>query len=225
MNLSVKDAAQLLSVSQKSIYRWIKQDILPAYKISGSYRFSRTELLEWATSHKKGKLVDVSSEAEVSGLLLPSLGEALERGGVFYRIDGYTREEVLADAVNHLRLSDNVDRELLLELLRAREELTSTAIGNGIAIPHPRNPILTSVQQPKVTLCFLEHPVNFFALDGHLVKILLLVIAPDLTTHLHLLSRLNFILRDPEFCMILHQEESREKIFAALADAEDKLIL
>lgn len=224
MNLSVKDAAQLLSVSQKSIYRWIKQDILPAYKISGCYRFSRTELLEWATSHQKGALVNISGEAELKEVVLPTLGEALESGGVFYRIDGSTREEVLADAVAHLRLSDNVDRGHLLELLRAREELTSTAVGNGIAIPHPRNPILTRAQRPKVTLCFLERPVDFYAFDGQLVKILLLVIAPNLPTHLHLLSRLNFVLQNPEFRQVLHREDSREKIFAALADAEGKLI-
>ncbi|MDA3902392.1 MAG: PTS sugar transporter subunit IIA [Desulfuromusa sp.] len=223
MNLSVKDAAQLLSVSQKSIYRWVKQDIIPVYKISGNYRFSRGELLDWATSNRKGTVVKDSCDSESAVLPLPNLVEALESGGVFYRIEGLTREEVLATAVTHLRLSDNVDRGYLLEVLRAREELTSTAIGDGIAIPHPRNPVLLNAQRAKVTLCFLDQAVDFYALDGKPVKILLLIIAPNLRSHLHLLSRLGFVLRDPEFLQVLHGEESREKIFAALACAEGKL--
>jgi nitrogen PTS system EIIA component len=223
MNLSVKDAAQLLSVSQKSIYRWVKQGTLPAYKISGCYRFSRAELLEWATSRREGDCVNISLVPEPELLPLPSIGSALESGGVFYRIEGNTREEVLADAVAHLRLSEDVDRSALLELLRAREELASTALGNGIAIPHPRNPSLLNAQKAKVTLCFLERPVDFFSFDGEPVKILLLIIAPDLRSHLHLLSRLGFVLQDPEFRQTLANEESREKIFAALAQAEGKL--
>ena len=223
MNLSVKDAAQLLSVSQKSIYRWIKQDIIPVYKISGCYRFSRDELLDWATSRRKGALVKLPCDPETSVLPLPNLVEALESGGVFYRIEGRTREEVLTAAVAHLRLSDDVDRGYLLEVLRAREELSSTAIGDGIAIPRPRNPVLLNAQRPKVTLCFLDQAVDFYALDGQLVKVLLLIIAPNLRSQLHLLSRLGFVLRDPEFLQVLHGEESREKIFAALASAEGKL--
>ncbi|SEA80488.1 PTS IIA-like nitrogen-regulatory protein PtsN [Desulfuromusa kysingii] len=223
MNLSVNDAAQLLSVSQKSIYRWIKQGTLPAYKISGCYRFSRTELLEWATSQRRGELVNVSLPQDTELLPLPSISSALESGGVFYRIEGRTREEVLTDAVNHLRLTEDVDRGALLEFLRAREELASTAIGHGVAIPHPRNPNLLNAQRAKITLCFLDQPVDFFSFDGQLVKVLLLVIAPDLRSHLHLISRLGFVLQDPEFRKTLDNEENREKIFAALAKAEGKL--
>jgi PTS system nitrogen regulatory IIA component len=225
MNLSVKDAAQLLSVSQKSIYRWVKQGMLPAYKISGCYRFSRTELLEWATSRRRGEFVNIPLLPDSELLPLPSISSALESGGVFYRIEGRTREEVLADAVAHLRLSEDVDRGALLQLLRAREELVSTAIGHGIAIPHPRNPSLLNAQRAKVTLCFLDQPVDFFSFDGQLVNVLLLVIAPDLRSHLHLISRLGFVLQDIEFRETLINEENREKIFAALAKAEGKLKL
>ena len=54
MNLSVKDAARLLNVSDKTIYRWIKQELIPAYRVSGQHRFNQSELLEWATSRRMG---------------------------------------------------------------------------------------------------------------------------------------------------------------------------
>jgi len=223
MNLSVKDAAQLLSVSQKSIYRWIKQDIIPAYKISGCYRFSKAELLEWATSRRRGIVVKTSSDSGSEILPLPSLGAALESGGVFYRIEGSTREEVLREAVTHLRLSDNIDRDYLLEVLCAREELASTAIGSRIAIPHPHHPSFLNLQRTRMMLCFLDHPVDFFAFDGQSVTILFLIVAQDLRTQLHLLSRLGFVLQDPEFRRVVYGEENREKIFTALVNAEGKL--
>lgn len=223
MKLSVKDAAQLLSVSEKTIYRWIKQSVVPAYKVSGCYRFSRAELVEWATSRRLGLVVEAFSEPESDTQALPSLSVALENGGVFYRIEGQTRDNVFTNVVSHLRLPDDIDRDYLHEALCAREELASTAIGNGIAIPHPRSPGLLNVPRSTVTLFFLEQPVEFYSLDGQPVTVLLLVIASNLRAHLHLLSRLGFALKKPEFLAALHQVESREKIFSALTAAEQSI--
>lgn len=223
MNLSVKDAAQLLLVSEKTVYRWVKQGLVPVYKVNESYRFKRAELLDWATSRRLGVAPEAFSEPESTGEPLPTLSEALEHGGVFYRIEGKSRNEVLADAVEHLRLPDEFDRHYLTQVLIARERLTSTALGEGIAIPHPRSPGLMNLTRATVTLCFLEQPVDFKALDGQPVGVLLLILAPYLRAHLHLLSRLGFVLQDAEFRQALREVESRERIFAALKAAEERI--
>ena len=119
-------------------------------------------------------------------------------GGIFYRLAGKDKPAVLRSVVEMLRLPDKVDREFLLQVLLAREALESTAIGDGIAIPHVRNPIVLHVPQPMVTLCFLEAPVDFGALDGQPVQTLFTLISPTVKAHLHLLSRLAFALRDPD---------------------------
>jgi mannitol/fructose-specific phosphotransferase system IIA component (Ntr-type) len=93
--------------------------------------------------------------------------------------------------------SGRVDREFLYKVLLARESLGSTGIGDGIAIPHVRNPIVLHLSRPIVTLCFLERPVDFGALDGQPVNTLFTLISPTVRAHLHLLSRLAFTLRDP----------------------------
>ena len=223
MNLSVKNAAQLLSVSEKTIYRWIKQDILPAYKVNESYRFNRAELLEWATSQRRGMAAEAFNEPESDAQPLPTVHEALEVGGIVYRIEGHTREAVLANAVGHLRLPEEIDRQYLGQVLIARERLTSTAIGNRIAIPHPRSPGLLNVSRTSVTVCFLENPVDFQAMDGEDVEVLLLIISASLRAHLHLLSRLGFVLQDVAFRKALHAKASREKLLAALSAAEGKI--
>ncbi|MDY0268296.1 PTS sugar transporter subunit IIA [Trichloromonas sp.] len=223
MNLSVKDAARLLNVSEKTIYRWIKQEVVPAYRVHEQYRFNRVELLEWATSRRMGVTAELLDEPGSDAAPLTLLSDALEAGGIFYRVEGDSREQVLTEVAQHLRLPDEVDRGHLQQVLIARERIASTAIGNGIAIPHPRNPALLHLTKSTVTLCFLEQPVDFKALDGQPVRLLLTVIAPTLRSHLHLLSQLGFVLKNPYFKKILSEEGSREEILAALRQAEAEL--
>lgn len=220
MNLSVRDAAALLRVSEKTIYRWVKQEIVPAYKVNEQYRFNRSELLEWATSRRISVPAESLQETESNAQPLPTLGEALEAGGIFYRIDGKSRREVLASVVQHLRLPDEVDRDYLHQVLTARERLASTGIGEGIALPHPRNPVLLHVTRPTVTLCFLEQPVDWRSLDGQPVTILFTLVTPTLRAHLHLLATLGFALRHPEVREVLAREGGREEILAVLRRVE-----
>lgn len=222
MNLSVKDAARLLVVSEKTIYRWINQEIIPSYRVHGFYRFNRAELIEWATSRRIGVNPAAFSEP-VDERPLPSLSEALAAGGVYYRIEGATREAVLAECVAQLRLPDEVNRKTLRQALLARERLASTAVGDGMAIPHPRNPELLQVSRPMVALCFLESPVDFFSLDGQPVQILFTLLAPSLRIHLHLLAKLGFMLRDKGLRKLLQSQASREKIFIAMKRVEARL--
>src|SRR5207302_647358 len=82
MNLSVRDAANLLKVSEKTIYRWIKQQAIPAYRVQDQYRFNRAEILEWATSRRLNVASEIFLEPEAEGQAIPSLLAAIEVGGV-----------------------------------------------------------------------------------------------------------------------------------------------
>jgi len=223
MNLSVKDAARILKVTEKTIYRWIKQEIIPAYKVNGQNRFNQSELIEWATSRRMGVSPEAFTEPSDAVTPLPRLTDALEAGGIVYRLDGSSRNQVLYNLVNNLRLVDGVDKDYLLKVLIAREELASTSVGNGIAIPHPHSPVLLHTTQPTVTLAFLEDPVDFKSLDGLLTKVLFCVISPTLRAHLHLLSMLGYALKDEKFLRVIQQEGSREQIFDALRKVKQRM--
>ncbi len=223
MNLSVKDAARMLSVSEKTIYRWIKQELVPAYRVNGQHRFNQAELLEWATSRRMGIAPEAFDEPEAAASPLPALSEALSNGGVIYRLEGKTRDGVLANLVQALRLPEGIDRDYLLRVLLAREELSSTGVGEGVALPHPRNPGLLHTTQPTVTLAFLEHPIDYSALDGKPVHALFCVISPTLRAHLHLLSMLGFALGDQAFRQAIHEEQGRETIFNALRHVKKRM--
>lgn len=213
MRLTVRDASKLLQVSEKTVYRWINQRTVPAYLINGQYRFNRAELLEWATSGRLKVSVDILAEPESGQVPCPGIAEALETGGVFYRVDGHDRESALRAVVDLMRLPDEVDRDFLLRVLVAREALGSTGMGEGIAIPHVRNPIVLHVPRPSITLCYLEQAVEFGALDGKPVRVLFTVISPSIRAHLYMMSHLAFALRDSAFKDAVVRDASREELF------------
>jgi PTS system nitrogen regulatory IIA component len=223
MQLTVKDVAALLDMSEKTIYRWIKQKTIPVYRINEQFRFNRAEILEWATSRRIQVSPEIFRETVPSSIPLPTLSDAIRAGGVSYRLDGTDKPSVLRAVVEVMKLPEEVDREFLYQVLLARESLGSTGIGDGIAIPHVRNPIVLHVNKPMITLCFLENPVDFGALDRQKVSILFAMVSPTIRAHLHLLSRLSFVLQDQVFKDILKNQASRDELMTALAEAETRI--
>jgi PTS system nitrogen regulatory IIA component len=182
-------------------------------------------LLEWATSRRINVSVEIFQEPESSAENVPGFADALQAGGIFYRIEGTDKKSVLHSVVEHLRVPEEVDREFLLGVLLAREALGSTGIGGGIAIPHVRNPIVLHVTRPSITLCFLEKPIDFDAIDGQPVHALFSLISPTVRAHLHLLSRLSYALHDPQFKDAISRQASREDILAQARRVEENLKL
>jgi PTS system nitrogen regulatory IIA component len=199
MLMKASEVAVLLNTEESAVIKWIKKEKLPAALVKGSYRINRVDLLEWATDHgiKVPPELFAAAQADVR---LPALSEALEAGGVHCGVPGDDKLSVLRSVVNLLKLPPQMDPEFLLQVLLAREALGTTAVGDGIAIPHVRNPILLQNKPaPAISLCFLENPIDFGALDGKPVRILFMLTSPTVKVHLHLLSRLAYALHDPQF--------------------------
>ena len=222
MKLTVREIAKMFAVPEKTVYGWIHEEELPAYHVNDQYHINRTELLEWASSRQIPVPVDVfnKKKKETSAL---ELTEALEDGDIVYGLKGNDRDSVMRSVVQVLHLSEGVDRDHLLRILLARERLATTAVGEGIAIPHVRNPIIFPVLKSSVTLCFLEKPIDFGALDGQPVRILFTLVSPGVRPHLHILSRLAFALRQPDFKKVLHPPASQEDILQTLRRVEGSL--
>jgi PTS system nitrogen regulatory IIA component len=219
MNVTLREAARLLHVSEKTLYRWIQKGILPAYRIHDEYRFNRVELEEWAVAHQRPLRPPAPSAASAANQgTPPNLGAAIVRGGIYYRVGGRARDQVFESIVALPGIPRHINSAHLLEMLRAREGLASTAIGDGIAIPHPRNPLVLGVDEPTVLLCFLEHCVDFSALDGKCVQTLFLLLSPTIEAHLQTLARISFVLHDSNFLRLLARRAAPEAILERLAE-------
>jgi nitrogen PTS system EIIA component len=212
MQLTVRDASRLLDVPESTVARWVKQRGLPSQQVGGKSYFNRVDLLEWATANRVKVSMEVFDHLEGEDEPGPSLVEAMEAGGIFYGLRDSTKEDALRALVHVLPVPEDIDRELLLHLFLAREASASTAIGDGIAMPHVRNPIVLHVGRPMVTIGFLERPVEFGALDGKPVHVLFSLICPTMRSHLRTLSRLSYVLHDEKFKVVVTRQGQSEEI-------------
>jgi PTS system nitrogen regulatory IIA component len=199
MQLMIRDVSKFFDVPDTTIMRWIKQRGMPAQRVNDQYRFNRTELLEWATANHLKVSAELFDHLDGDDEPTPDMAQALQAGGIFYQLQATNKEQALRALVQALPLPDGVDREFLLRLFMAREASASTAIGDGIALPHVRNPIVLNVTHPMISLCFLQDPIDFGALDGKPVQVLFSLICPTMRSHLQLLSRLSYALHDAKF--------------------------
>ncbi len=198
MRVTVREAAALLNAPETQVYAWIESGDLPAHRINDQFRINRSELLEWATGRNISVAPALFHEDEEDERI-PSVAESLERGGVFHDVAGATRLEVLRSIIGLLKLEDEGDRETLLQLLLARDAAAVVPVGDGIAIPHVRNPIALATDDPSLTLCFLRQPVDFAAPDGLPVFALFFLVSPTTRVHLQMLAKVASLLRDPAF--------------------------
>ncbi|MCM8794547.1 MAG: PTS sugar transporter subunit IIA [Candidatus Omnitrophica bacterium] len=225
MKLTVKEVTHLFDVSANTIYRWIKEDGFPAYRLKERYRFNPVDILEWAIAKKvpyRPELAHMPDRDAASVEFSNSLVQALEVGGVHYKVPNHSKASVIRAVVGRLPLPDDVDREFALQMFLARENLGSTALGDGIAIPHPRNPLVFHVDHPLLTLCFLESPVDFDAIDRQPVHTVFALVCPTIKSHLILLSRLAFALKDAAFRRLITARGSREDLLTRLRHLESQ---
>jgi PTS system nitrogen regulatory IIA component len=218
MDLSVRQVARLLDVSEETVHRWLRDKAIPAHRLHDQSRFNRVEIQEWAAA--QGVKLAPEPVEPGSSSAPPSLRRAIELGGVHVGVSGRTPEEVLGAVSLLPGIPDGVDRAFLRELLISREALTSTGIGEGIAVPHPRDPLVMHVAEPVALACFLQHPVDFHALDGVPVRVLFTILSPTVRSHLQVLSRLSYALHDPALHALLQRPGSASELLGRLGEIE-----
>jgi PTS system nitrogen regulatory IIA component len=221
MQMTVRDVARLLDVPENEVYRWVRDDGLPAEEVNGQYRFNRSELLEWATVRKR-TLPPAIFQTE-PGESPPRLDAALRAGGIHSHLTGADRAAVLHALAQVMPLPAGIDRDFVAQVLLSREAAGSTALGDGLALPHPRYPVVLPIPQPFVTLCFLDPPIPYGAADRQPVHTLFALVSPTVREHLALLARLAAALKDPAFRAVVRRRAPADEILAEARRVEEAL--
>ncbi len=228
MKLTVNEIAQRLELPASTVERWIRQGRIPIRRNGDICTFNSSVLEEWASAHNisfsslKTCGVDPScgnSESDRPETLL----SAMMHGGVLYSVKGEDADTVLYSAVNAVPFLTADAKTELYEGLIARERLTSTGIGKGVAIPHPRSPLSQTEECPAIITCFLESPADFNAIDGRPVSVMFILLSTSTKIHLNLLSRLSFCVRDNAFVAFLKTAPEPDRLFSKIAEFEQKL--
>ena len=219
MDLTVKDAAKMLGVPEDAVYEWVESGALPSYRIGDKFRLNRVELMEWASSRKM-QVAPSFFQANGSKPVSLPLSSAVRSGGILYNLPCVDKPSALQAVCERMPLPASVYRDELHRVLIAREALCSTGIGNGIAIPHPRGPLVLGVSEPQVTVAFPAQPIEYSAIDGKPVTILFVIVSTTVRGHLSLLSHLMFVMQDAELRQLMDDRASEDRILARLEEVE-----
>jgi len=112
------------------------------------------------------------------------------------------------------------DEDNIVAAILKREELGSTGIGNGVAVPHTKHP---SVEKLIATVAISQDGVDFASLDGENVNILFLLVSPPDRPgdHLRCLESISRHLRSQNFCNFLKQSKSKQDVVELLQEADE----
>lgn len=225
MELKIDELAKCLQMPATTIERWIRQGRIPVKSSGDICMFSEAAIRKWArTNHLSFHLPGQAPAAEKQSESIETLSDIMDRGGIYYDLEAQGVEQVLEAAVFAMKNIDTrADRQMLYQSLVAREQMMSTGIGNGVAIPHPRTPLSQSSIASQMAVFFLKNPVDFNSVDKKPVHVIFILVATTSRQHLHLLSRLSFCLRDSYFLELLAQRPDAQTLSKTIAESEARL--
>ena len=182
--LTIEEVASYLRVSERTVYDWAQKGEIPSGKIGTVWRFKKSEIERWVNERlsPNSRLAPANTTIQIKNILSPSR--------VIF-INQATKNDALTELAANLGQAPQVkfERELQSEILK-REELMSTAIGRGIAIPHVR---LSSVTDLVMSVGICNPPIaDFQPLDGLPVNILIMI-AAAYNQHSYYLQTLSYL--------------------------------
>jgi len=187
--MTLEEVAEYLQVSQKSILRMAQAGKIPAAKVASQWRFMRSVVDDWLMAQMEIPSVR-SSPGKRQLPRLPSLPDLMPQDLMNLEVTPDTKENVLRQLIEPLRRAKVLRHtRRFLDSVLERERMVSTAIGHGIAIPHPRRPLPGLFKEPAVALGVCREGTNFEALDHQRTYVFFLLCAPTEDIQLRLLAR------------------------------------
>jgi PTS system nitrogen regulatory IIA component len=206
--LTLEEVAKYLRVSDRTVYDWVQRGEIPAGKIGTAWRFKKTEIEEWVNNRLSGKKKQGFSAIQVESIISPDRILFLNYPGKIQALGALAESLATAPQVKN--------REELTEKIIQREELMSTAIGRGIAIPHVR---LNSITDLVVGVGISKIDItDFQTLDDEPVR-LLFMIAAAYNQHAYYLQTLSFFsarLKNKELRTALLEARSADEAYKLL---------
>ncbi len=219
MDLKIKDIAEFLVMSEKEIQKLVKSKEIPHQVIQDRVVFNKDKVIEWALG--RNMPLNISGSSHFVEYQIKSLLPLLDEKSVFYNCD--FNETQYIEQMTHLALFDvSVDKDVVIQLLKSREQLMSTAIGNGISLPHPRIPLVIGRDKPLVHFFFPKNPLNLNSLDGKPVHTLILIISQTIKQHLSLLAHVSFLLSKKEIQQALEARLPYPELMSIIEKFEEQ---
>jgi PTS system nitrogen regulatory IIA component len=137
--------------------------------------------------------------------MITDLTSLISKGGVF-TVEGSSTTEIYEKVCNLIKFPESITSDAVFNALCAREKIMSTAVGNGIALPHASVPIIKEENEQRVCVVYLKEPLDMNAPDEMKVHTMFIILTQNRQTHLQVLSRLVSLLRDTSFLKLLENQ-------------------
>ena len=227
-DFDVESLAAYLHLSSAQVARLAERDKLPARRVQGQWKFSPAEIHHWLEDR-----IGVSDEQELTdmeGFLRPaaaaappSLAELLPVEAVAVPLSARTRGSVIKEMVAVAARTGLVwDPDRLAEAVQAREELHSTALGNGVALLHPRRPMPSILGGPMLAFGRTDRGIPFGG--SLLTDLFFLICSIEDRGHLQVLARLSRVLGPTDFIASLRSAANAQAVHKLIAEAERSLM-
>lgn len=193
-NMTLDELARHLGLDARLVRKWAERGTLPGTMVGGEWRFNRAQMLDWlqrdihSLDHEHVRNLERAMSAGSSECLV---SELIPAEGINMNLPARSRSSVLRELVGLAERTGLVyDAQGLLESVQERENLSSTALPKGFAIPHPRRPMPYATAEPLICLARVPAGIAFGAPDGKLTDLFVFVCSHDERQHLCVLARL-----------------------------------
>ena len=210
--MDVEQLAAYLQRDVREVGKLANRGHLPGHKVGGQWRFARAEINHWIETQMHVLTEKELTHLESSGTRgdeEPLLANLLSEASIAVPLAASTRASVLKELVILAEQSWQVyDPEAILDAVRQREEMVSTALPSGVAIPHPRRPLPAALGESVLAFARTASGIPFGAPGGGLTDLFFLICCRDDRTHLRVLARLTRLFLRPDFLDELRAAET-----------------
>ena len=222
--MTLAEVAQYLQLAEKTVLRMAQRGDIPAAKIASQWRFMRPVIRDWLA----GQMLTIHSSeleslASKENAILP-LHEVLRPNLMVFNISPGPKESILKQLVIPLQKTGFArDPSILLQSLIERERMMTTAVGHGIAMPHPRTPIAGMFAEPVIVLGLCPKGTNFEAVDDQLTHIFFLICATREEIHLQLMAKVSWLSRHDDIMSQIKQASSGQQVIDIITKTAKKI--
>lgn len=157
-------------------------------------------------------------ELDLSGSAI--LANLIHQGGVFYDVEGKNPDEIYKNICDIIKIPDGLTAEQVYNALCAREQVLSTAVGNGIALPHSRAAIVKEDEQQEICIVYLKNPIDMQAPDEREVFVMFVLLTSNSQVHLKVLTELADLFRNLRFRKALEAHAPEAELLSLIRELD-----
>ena len=221
--MTLTEVAQYLHLAERTVLRMAQRGEIPAAKVASQWRFIRSVIRDWlAAKMHVMPSATLKSAMQQSSSSLP-LREVVRLELMNMTITPGPKDNILRQMIEPLQRTHYAeDPAILLQSLIERERMMTTAVGHGIAMPHPRKPIPGMFPQPAIAVGICPQGASFEAVDDQLVHIFFLICATREEIHLQLMAKVAWLTRQTDIVTALKQASSPQDVLNFIIETTDR---